>query len=124
MNIPDNLKYTIDHEWVKIEDDIATIGITEFAQGELGDVIFVELPEVDDEFESQETFGTVEAVKTVADLLLPISGKIIKINESLEDSPDNVNTDCYGEGWIIKIEISDASELDNLLTSDQYKEHI
>lgn len=121
MNIPSDLKYTKDHEWVKIEGDIATIGITDFAQGELGDIVYVEVETVDETLEAEEIFGTVEAVKTVSDLYLPLSGEIIEFNESLEDEPEMVNSDPYGGGWMIKMKFSDASQIDNLLSADDYK---
>ena len=124
MNIPSELKYTKDHEWVRIEGDIATIGITDFAQGELGDIVYVEVETVDETLDSEEIFGTVEAVKTVSDLFLPLSGEIIEFNESLEDEPEKVNTDPYGDGWMIKLKCSDLSQVDNLLSSDDYKELI
>ena len=120
MNLPENLKYTDDHEWVSINDDVATIGITDFAQSELGDIIFVEFPDIDQEIEKNEPFGTIEAVKTVADLFAPISGKVTEINENLEDSPESVNSDPYGEGWIVKVSIDNAGELDELMTPEQY----
>ena len=121
MNIPSELKYTKDHEWIKIEGDIATVGITDFAQGELGDIVYVEVETLDETLEAEEVFGTVEAVKTVSDLFLPLSGEIIEFNENLEDEPEQVNTDPYGEGWMIKVKISDESEIDNLLSADAYK---
>ncbi|MCK8481940.1 glycine cleavage system protein GcvH [Psychroserpens algicola] len=121
MNIPSDLKYTKDHEWVKIEGDVATVGITDFAQGELGDIVYVEVETVDETLDIEEVFGTVEAVKTVSDLFLPLSGEIVEFNENLEDEPEKVNTDPYGEGWMIKIKFSDASEVDNLLSADDYK---
>lgn len=124
MNIPSELKYTKDHEWVKIEEDIATIGITDFAQSELGDIVYVEVETVDETLDIEEIFGTVEAVKTVSDLFLPLSGEIIKFNESLEDEPEKVNTDPYGEGWMIKVKCSDLSQAENLLSADDYKELI
>jgi glycine cleavage system H protein len=124
MNIPSNLKYTKDHEWIKIEGDIATIGITDFAQGELGDIVYVEVETVDETLDAEEIFGTVEAVKTVSDLFLPLSGEIIEFNESLEDEPEKVNTDPYGDGWMIKVKCSDLSQVDNLMSSDDYKELI
>ena len=122
MNIPSELKYTKDHEWVKVEGDIAVVGITDFAQSELGDIVYVEVETVDETMDAEEVFGTVEAVKTVSDLFLPISGEIIEFNESLEDEPESVNTDPYGDGWMIKIKYSDASELENLMSADDYKE--
>ncbi|WP_394747325.1 glycine cleavage system protein GcvH [Spongiimicrobium salis] len=122
MNLPSELKYTKDHEWVRIEGDIATVGITDFAQGELGDIVYVEVETVDETLDKDEVFGTVEAVKTVSDLFLPLTGEIIEFNEGLEDEPEKVNTDPYGEGWMIKIKISDASEIDSLLSDAGYKE--
>lgn len=124
MNIPSELKYTKDHEWVKIEGDIAVIGITDFAQGELGDIVYVEVETVDETLEKEEIFGTVEAVKTVSDLYLPLSGEIIEFNEALEDEPEKVNSDPYGEGWMIKIKISDPAEVELLLDDTEYKELI
>ncbi|MCP9198665.1 glycine cleavage system protein GcvH [Gramella sp. GC03-9] len=124
MNIPQELKYTKDHEWVKIEGDTATVGVTDFAQGELGDIVYVEVETLDENLEKEEVFGTVEAVKTVSDLFMPISGEIIEFNDSLEDEPEKVNNDPYGEGWMIKIKMADSSEVDELLTADQYKEVI
>jgi len=121
MNLPSELKYTKDHEWVKIQEDIATIGITDFAQSELGDIVYVEVETIDETLEEEEIFGTVEAVKTVSDLFLPLSGEIIEFNESLEDEPEKVNSDPYGEGWIIKVKCSDLSQVDNLLSADDYK---
>ena len=121
MNIPSELKYTKDHEWVSIEGDIATIGITDFAQGELGDIVYVEVETVDETLEAEEIFGTVEAVKTVSDLFLPLSGEIIEFNDSLEDEPEKVNTDPYGDGWMIKLRCTDLSQVDNLLSADDYK---
>lgn len=119
MNIPAELKYTKDHEWVKIEGNIATVGITDFAQGELGDIVFVDVDTIDEELSAGEVFGSVEAVKTVSDLYLPVSGKVIEFNEALEDQPELVNSDPYGEGWIIKIEVSGEGE--ELLSSDEYQ---
>jgi len=121
MNIPEELKYTQEHEWVKIEDNIATIGITDFAQGELGDIVYLEIDSLDSEIALNEVFGTVEAVKTVSDLFMPVGGKVIEINSTLEDNPELVNEDPYGEGWIIKIDISDLSEVDSLLSPEDYK---
>ncbi len=121
MNIPSELKYTKDHEWVKIEGEIATVGITDFAQGELGDIVYVEVETVDETLDKEEVFGTVEAVKTVSDLFLPLSGEIVEFNEALEDEPEKVNSDPYGEGWMVKIKISDASEADELLSDADYK---
>jgi len=122
MNIPQELKYTKDHEWVKIEGDTATIGVTDFAQGELGDIVYVEVETLDETLEKEEVFGTVEAVKTVSDLYMPVSGEIIEFNDSLEDEPEKVNEDPYGEGWMVKIKLSDTSELEDLLSADEYKE--
>ncbi|ALJ05991.1 glycine cleavage system protein H [Pseudalgibacter alginicilyticus] len=121
MNIPSELKYTKDHEWVSIEGDIATIGITDFAQSELGDIVYVEVETVDETLEAEEIFGTVEAVKTVSDLFLPLSGEIIEFNEGLEDEPENVNTDPYGKGWMIKLKCSDLSQVATLMSADDYK---
>ncbi|TQD39621.1 glycine cleavage system protein GcvH [Haloflavibacter putidus] len=124
MNIPAELKYTKDHEWIKIDGDIATIGITDFAQGELGDIVFVEVETLDETLDRDEVFGTVEAVKTVSDLFLPLSGEIIEFNETLEDEPENVNSDPYGEGWMIKLKMTDESQVDDLLDAQAYKEII
>ncbi|HLV45642.1 MAG TPA: glycine cleavage system protein GcvH [Flavobacterium sp.] len=124
MNIPSNLKYTKDHEWVSVEGDIATIGITDFAQKELGDIVYVEVETLDQTLDREEVFGTVEAVKTVSDLFLPLSGEIIEFNEELETEPEAVNTDPYGKGWMIKIKISDESQIADLLSDEQYKELI
>ena len=121
MNIPAQLKYTKDHEWISIDGDVATVGITDFAQGELGDIVYVEVETLDETLKVDEIFGTVEAVKTVSDLFLPLSGEIIEFNTALEDEPEKVNTDPYGEGWMIKIKISDPSQVDNLLTAEAYK---
>jgi glycine cleavage system H protein len=121
MNIPTNLKYTKDHEWVSIEGDIATVGITDFAQKELGDIVYVEVDTLDQTLSKDEVFGTVEAVKTVSDLFLPLSGEIVEFNEELESSPELVNTDPYGAAWMIKVKISDTTELDSLLSSEDYK---
>ncbi len=122
MNIPSNLKYTKDHEWVKIEDGVATVGITDFAQGELGDIVYVEVETVDETLDQEEVFGTVEAVKTVSDLFIPLSGEIIEFNEDLESEPEKVNSDPYGEGWMVKIKISNPDEIDSLLDAEAYKE--
>ncbi|MFN8324395.1 glycine cleavage system protein GcvH [Flavobacterium sp.] len=121
MNIPSNLKYTKDHEWVLVEGDVAVVGITDFAQKELGDIVYVEVETLDQTLSKDEVFGTVEAVKTVSDLFLPLSGEIFEFNEDLESSPESVNTDPYGKGWMIKVKISDNSEIDSLLSSDDYK---
>ncbi|GMN12003.1 glycine cleavage system protein GcvH [Croceitalea sp. MTPC9] len=122
MNIPSELKYTKDHEWVKIDGDVATVGITDFAQGELGDIVYVEVETLDETLDKDEVFGTVEAVKTVSDLFLPLSGEIIEFNESLEDEPEKVNSDPYGDGWMIKIKIGDSSEVEELISDTDYKE--
>lgn len=124
MNIPEELKYTKEHEWVRIDGDIATVGITDFAQSELGDIVFVELPEVGDETTINESFGTIEAVKAVSDMFAPLSGEVVEVNEALADAPETINKDPYGEGWIIKIKMSDKSELDQLLDKAQYEELI
>ncbi|EDP72450.1 glycine cleavage system protein H [Flavobacteriales bacterium ALC-1] len=121
MNIPSELKYTKDHEWINIEGDVATVGITDFAQGELGDIVYVEVETLDETLDIEEVFGTVEAVKTVSDLFLPLSGEIVEFNEGLEDEPEKVNSDPYGEGWMIKIKFSDASQIDDLLSAEDYK---
>ncbi|WP_111307681.1 glycine cleavage system protein GcvH [Confluentibacter sediminis] len=121
MNIPSELKYTKDHEWVRIEGDVATVGITDFAQSELGDIVYVEVETLDETLAAEEIFGTVEAVKTVSDLFLPLSGEIIEFNTILEDEPEKVNKDPYGDGWMIKIKCSNLEEVDDLLTSDAYK---
>ena len=121
MNIPAELKYTKDHEWVKVEGNIATVGITDFAQGELGDIVFVDVDTVDDDLNTMDVFGSVEAVKTVSDLFLPIGGKVIEFNEKLEDQPELLNTDPYGDGWIIKVEVSADADHSELLTSEQYQ---
>ncbi|MDP3453779.1 MAG: glycine cleavage system protein GcvH [Bacteroidales bacterium] len=121
MNIPANLKYSKDHEWIKIDGNIATVGITDFAQGQLGDVVFVDIPSEGETLSINDVFGAIEAVKTVADAFMPLSGKIIEINTNLESSPESVNKDPYGEGWMVKIEISDPSEIDTLLDADAYK---
>lgn len=124
MNFPEELKYTNDHEWVKVEGDVVTIGITDFAQKELGDIVYVEVDTLDETLDKEEVFGTVEAVKTVSDLFLPIAGEIIEFNESLEDEPEKVNTDPYGDGWMVKVKVSDVSQLEELLTVAAYKELI
>ena len=124
MNVPKDLKYTKDHEWVKIEGDIAVIGITDFAQGELGDIVYVEVDTLDETLQKEEVFGTVEAVKTVSDLFMPLSGEILEFNESLETNPEKVNEDPYNEGWMIKLKISDLSEMDDLLSAEDYQNTI
>jgi len=121
MNIPSNLKYTKDHEWVSLDGEIATIGITDFAQKELGDIVYVEVETLDQTLDKDEVFGTVEAVKTVSDLFLPLTGEIIEFNEDLESEPESVNTDPYGAGWMIKVKISNPAEVEELLSSDDYK---
>jgi len=120
MNVPENLKYTKDHEWVKIEEDEATVGITDFAQGELGDIVYVEVETLDETLEAEDVFGTVEAVKTVSDLFMPLSGTIVAFNEELEDAPETVNEDAYGSGWMIKIKLSNPAEVENLLDAEAY----
>jgi glycine cleavage system H protein len=124
MNIPADLKYTKDHEWVKIEGDTAIVGITDFAQKELGDIVYVEVETLDQTLAKDEVFGTVEAVKTVSDLFLPLTGEIVEFNEDLESSPETVNTDPYGAGWMVKVKFTDESEVSGLLSADQYKELI
>jgi glycine cleavage system H protein len=121
MNIPANLKYTKDHEWVSLEGDVATVGITDFAQRELGDIVYVEVETLDQTLEKDEVFGTVEAVKTVSDLFLPLSGEIIEFNEDLESNPETVNSDPYGAGWMVKVKVSNSAEWDLLLSSEDYK---
>ncbi|WP_024740158.1 glycine cleavage system protein GcvH [Tenacibaculum maritimum] len=120
MNIPSELKYTKDHEWVKIEGDVATIGITDFAQSELGDIVYVDVDTLDDTLEIEEVFGSVEAVKTVSDLFMPLSGEVIAFNEVLEDEPELVNTDSYEKGWMIKVKLSDEAQIENLLDAAAY----
>jgi glycine cleavage system H protein len=122
MNIPENLKYTKDHEWVKVEGNEAIVGITDFAQGELGDIVFVEIETEGESLQVEEVFGTIEAVKTVSDLFMPISAKILEFNSDIEQNPELVNTDPYGKGWMIRVAIDDASQLDGLLSASQYKE--
>ena len=121
MNIPANLKYTKDHEWVRVEGDVAVIGITDFAQSELGDIVYVEIETVGETMDQEEVFGSVEAVKTVSDLFMPVSGEILEFNEGLESNPEAVNKDAYGEGWMIKVKLSNPSELDSLLDAEGYK---
>lgn len=120
MNLPADLKYTKEHEWIKIDGDMATIGITDFAQGELGDIVYVDINTLNESLKKDEVFGTVEAVKTVSDLFMPVDGTIVEINPKLTDAPDSVNKDPYGEGWMVKVKISDASQLNALLTADGY----
>jgi|SRR6056297_2976770 len=124
MNIPENLKYTKDHEWIKVDGDTVTVGITDYAQGELGDIVFVEIETEGENLEKEEVFGTVEAVKTVSDIFMPVSGEVVEVNPKLEDSPEIVNKDPYGEGWLIKVKLSDKSEIDDLLDASKYKEII
>ncbi len=124
MNIPSELKYTKDHEWIRIEGDIATVGITDFAQGELGDIVYVEVETLDETLDKEEVFGTVEAVKTVSDLFLPLSGEIVEFNTDLEDEPEKVNSDPYGAGWMVKIKLNEPSEIEELLNAEGYKELI
>ena len=124
MEIKPELKYTKDHEWILLDGDQATIGITDYAQGELGDIVYVEIESIGDELQKEEIFGSVEAVKTVSDLFIPVSGEITEMNENLEDNPELINDDPYGEGWIIKMKINDSNELGDLLGADEYKELI
>ena len=120
MNIPDNLKYTKDHEWILLEDSTATVGITDYAQGELGDIVFVEIETVGENLDKEEVFGTIEAVKTVSDLFMPVGGSVESVNPDLENSPDLVNKDPYGNGWLIKVKVNDPAELDQLLDAQAY----
>lgn len=124
MNIPSDLRYTKDHEWIKVDGDLVTVGITDYAQGELGDIVYVEVNAEGEELEQEETFGAVEAVKTVSDLFMPISGEVAEVNEKLADNPELVNSDPYGEGWMIKVKVSNASEIEELMDADAYKEHV
>ena len=124
MNVPADLKYTKDHEWIKVDGDVATIGITDFAQSELGDIVYVEIETEGESLDAEEVFGSIEAVKTVSDLFMPISGEVIEINEEIESNPEVINSDAYGAGWLIKINISDASQLDSLLSAKTYQELI
>ena len=124
MNIPAELKYTKDHEWVRVEGDLAVVGVTEYAQGELGDIVYIEIETEGDNLDQEEVFGTVEAVKTVSDLFMPISGEIVEVNVSLSEAPETINTDPYGNGWMIKIKMSDKSQLDELLFADDYKAEV
>jgi glycine cleavage system H protein len=121
MNIPENLLYTNEHEWVLLEGDIATIGITDYAQGELGDIVFVDLPQKNASTKQMQTFGTIEAVKTVSDLYAPLSGEIVDVNATLAEKPELINSDCYGAGWLIKVKVADKSETQNLLSPADYK---
>ena len=124
MNVPKELKYTKDHEWLSLDGEVATVGVTDFAQSELGDIVYVEVETLDETLKKEEVFGTVEAVKTVSDLFMPISGEVIEFNEKLETNPEVVNEDPYGEGWMIKIKVSDENELNELLSSDEYEGEI
>jgi glycine cleavage system H protein len=124
MNFPENVKYSHDHEWIRVEGQEAYVGITDFAQSELGEIVYVDIPTIGDTLESGEVFGSIEAVKTVSDLLMPVSGKILEMNDELEDAPELVNKDPYGKGWIIKITVQKPEELDNLLTAEQYQDFI
>ncbi|MBL4578478.1 MAG: glycine cleavage system protein GcvH [Flavobacteriales bacterium] len=124
MNIPDKLMYTKDHEWVRVEGDIAFIGITDFAQSELGDIVYVEVETIGDTLDAEEVFGSVEAVKTVSDLFMPVGGEVLEMNEGIETTPESVNSDPYGDGWIVKIRVTDVSELDSLLSAEEYKAEI
>ncbi|MBX2946586.1 MAG: glycine cleavage system protein GcvH [Cyclobacteriaceae bacterium] len=124
MNIPSDLKYTKDHEWLKLDGNTATIGITDFAQGELGDIVYIDINTVGQDVNQHDVFGTVEAVKTVSDLYMPVSGKVLEVNQALDGSPEKVNADPYGEGWMVKVEVKNTADVDGLLTADQYKELI
>jgi|TARA_B110000093_G_scaffold65829_1_gene71535 glycine cleavage system H protein len=124
MNVPSDLRYTADHEWVKIDGDIATVGVTDFAQGELGDIVFVEVETEGEELEAEEVFGTIEAVKTVSDLILPLAGEVIEFNEALEDDPALINSDPFGDGWIIKLKMSNVSDFESLMDAEAYKNTI
>ena len=124
MNIPENLKYTKEHEWIRVEENFAYVGITDFAQGELGDIVFVELPNLEEEFRQNDIFGTIEAVKTLADLFIPISGKIVAVNEDLEGQPELINTSPYEDGWIVKIEVTNKDDLESLMNNNSYEELI
>ncbi len=124
MNIPEGIKFSVDHEWIKVEGDTATIGISDYAQSELGDIVYIDIDSDLSEISISETFGSIEAVKTVSDLYAPLSGKVIEINDRLEDEPELVNSDPFGEGWLIKIQLTDTSQLDNLLNGEDYKKQI
>ena len=124
MNVPSDLRYTADHEWVKIDGDIATVGVTDFAQGELGDIVFVEVETEGEELEAEEVFGTIEAVKTVSDLFLPLAGKVIAFNEALDDDPALINSDPFGDGWVIKLKMSNVADLESLMDAEAYKNTI
>lgn len=120
MNIPNDLRYTADHEWIKLEGDVATVGVTDYAQGELGDIVFVEVETEGEELDAEEVFGTIEAVKTVSDLFLPVAGEILEFNSALENDPSLINNDPYGDGWIIKVKVSETVDVDNLMDSEAY----
>ena len=124
MNVPSDLRYTADHEWVKIDGDIATVGVTDFAQGELGDIVFVEVETEGEELEAEEVFGTIEAVKTVSDLILPLAGEVVEFNEALEDDPALINSDPFGDGWIIKLKMSNVADFESLMDAEAYKNTI
>ena len=124
MNFPEGIKYTEEHEWVKLEGDVATIGITDFAQSELGDIVFVEVETVGESLEENEVFGTVEAVKTVSDLYLPVSGEVLEVNERLADEPELINNDPFGDGWIIRLKVANTDDVDNLMDVDTYRESV
>ena len=124
MNFPENLKYTKDHEWILVEGDEAKIGITEFAQGELGDIVFVDISSEGETLNVEEVFGSVEAVKTVSELYMPVSGEILEVNADLENAPENVNSDPYGSGWMVRVKLSDASQIDGLMSAEQYREMV
>lgn len=124
MNIPENLKYSKEHEWVRVDGDLAYVGITDFAQSELGDIVFVEIDTIGDTIDADEIFGTIEAVKTVSDLFMPVGGEVLELNDKLEDDPELVNTDPYGDGWLIKVKMTDASQLDHLMDASAYGEMI
>jgi len=124
MNVPDNLKYTKDHEWLKVDGQEALIGITDYAQGELGDIVFIEIETEGEQLAKEEVFGTIEAVKTVSDLNMPVSGEVIEVNPKLEDTPEIINQDAYGEGWLIKVKLEDTAEIDGLMNAEAYKGHI
>jgi len=121
MNIPSNLKYSKDHEWIKTDGDVAVVGITDFAQSQLGDIVFLDINTVGENLKAEDVFGTIEAVKTVSDVFLPVDAEILELNEALNDAPDVVNKDPYGEGWIVKVKLSDPAQLDGLLTAEQYQ---
>ena len=124
MNVPADLKYTKEHEWIKVDGNIATIGITDFAQAELGDIVFVEIETEGEDLDKEEAFGTIEAVKTVSDMFMPVTGKVVEVNPAIEDAPEVINSDAFGEGWMIKIEMADTAELEELLSADDYAAQI